>query len=220
MKGYLFDLDGVITDTATYHFEAWQKLVKKHFNRTLPSVLEEKTKGVSREDSLKVILDYFHMTVTEEEFKKLADEKNKFYVDLLERLTSNDILPGIEQLLADIKNDGGKIALASSSKNGSFILKKLGIFQEFDAIVNPNDIKRGKPAPDIFLEAANAIYVDPRECVAIEDSIAGIEAINQSGAYSVAVGGKELAKAYKRVSTTSNLNYNELKSLKNKSDTL
>ncbi|SEF19088.1 beta-phosphoglucomutase [Streptococcus gallolyticus] len=214
MKGYLFDLDGVIADTATYHFEAWQELVKKHFNQTLPGRLEEKTKGVSREDSLKVILDHLHVIVSEEEFKELADEKNRFYVDSLDRLTSNDILPGIKKLLADIKNDGGKIALASASKNGPLILEKLGILEEFDAIVNPNVIKRGKPAPDIFLAAADAIHVAPNECIAIEDSIAGIKAINQSGAYSVAVGGDELVSADKRVLTTSDLNYDELKSLK------
>ncbi|MGY3780098.1 beta-phosphoglucomutase [Streptococcus gallolyticus] len=214
MKGYLFDLDGVIADTATYHFEAWQKLVKKHFNQTLPGRLEEKTKGVSREDSLKVILDHLHVIVSEEEFKELADEKNRFYVDSLDRLTSNDILPGIKKLLVDIKNDGGKIALASASKNGPLILEKLGILEEFDAIVNPNVIKRGKPAPDIFLAAADAIHVAPNECIAIEDSIAGIKAINQSGAYSVAVGGDELVSADKRVLTTSDLNYDELKSLK------
>lgn len=213
MKGFLFDLDGVIADTASYHFAAWQKLVASHFQKSLPNKLEEATKGVSREDSLKVILNYLNISVTEDEFQKLLDEKNQLYIASLEGLNEGAILPGICQLLEDIKQDGGKIALASASKNATVILQKLGILDKFDAIVDPNDIQNGKPAPDIFLAAADALNLASKDCIGIEDSIAGVDAINQAGAYSVAVGSGNFNSAKKVVRTTSDLRYEELKNI-------
>lgn len=207
MKGALFDLDGVIANTAIYHFAAWRNLVKKHFNAELPDSLEEKTKGVSREDSLRVILDYLHITVSDKEFQALSEEKNTAYVQALENLSQTDILPGISQLITDFKKHHVKIALASASQNGPIILKKLGLFDEFDAIANPQLVHAGKPAPDIFLAAAKAIDVEPNDCVAIEDSVAGISAINKAGAISIAVGGLELSHAKKRFNNTNELTY-------------
>lgn len=207
MKGALFDLDGVIANTAIYHFAAWRNLVKKHFNAELPDSLEEKTKGVSREDSLRVILDYLHITVSDKEFQALSKEKNTAYVQALENLSQTDILPGISQLITDFKKHHVKIALASASQNGPIILKKLGLFDEFDAIANPQLVHAGKPAPDIFLAAAKAIDVEPNDCVAIEDSVAGISAINKAGAISIAVGGLELSHAKKRFNNTNELTY-------------
>ncbi|HCG97051.1 MAG TPA: beta-phosphoglucomutase [Erysipelotrichaceae bacterium] len=207
MKGALFDLDGVIADTAVYHFAAWRNLVKKHFNAELPDSLEEKTKGVSREDSLRVILDYLKINVSDEEFQALSEEKNTAYVQALDHLTKADILPGISQLIHDLKKHHVKIALASASQNGPIILKKLGLLDEFDAIANPQLVHRGKPAPDIFLAAAKAIDVEPNDCVAVEDSVAGISAINEAGAISIAVGGLELSHAKKRFNSTNELTY-------------
>lgn len=207
MKGALFDLDGVIADTAVYHFAAWRNLIKKHFNAKLPDSLEEKTKGVSREDSLQVILDYLHIQVTPEEFAALAAEKNDAYVEALNALTEKDILPGISKLISDFKSHGVALALASASKNGPIILEKLSLSDVFDAITDPSKVKAGKPAPDIFLAAAAAINLSPSDCVGIEDSVAGITAINEAGAVSIAAGGSELDHAHKRFDSTAELTY-------------
>ena len=207
MKGTLFDLDGVIADTTTYHFAAWRQLVKTHFDADLPDELEEKTKGVSREDSLQIILDYLDIKVSKEEFTALTSEKNQLYVHALENLSQNDILPGISELLIDLKRHGIKIALASASKNGPLIIKKLGLTDFFDAIVDPAKIASGKPAPDIFIAAANNLGLQPYECIAFEDAVAGVTAINTSGAVSIAIGGTELDHAKYRFNSTTDLNY-------------
>lgn len=171
LKGALFDLDGIIADTASYHFDAWKKLIKNHFDTDLPNQLEEKTKGVSREDSLSIILDYLGIQVSEENFKQLAAEKNEQYVQALDALTSQDILPGISDFIQELKEAKIRIALASASKNGPFILEKLGLLDIFDAIVDPSSVANGKPAPDIFLAAAQALELQPKDCIGIEDSI-------------------------------------------------
>lgn len=211
MKGALFDLDGVIADTAVYHFAAWRNLVKKHFKAGLPDSLEEKTKGVSREDSLRVILNYLNLEVSEEELATLAAEKNQAYVEALDDLTEADILPGIAQLIKDFRANNIKLALASASKNGPLILEKLGLDQAFDAIADPAKVAAGKPAPDIFLAAAAALDLAPADCVGIEDSVAGVTAINDAGAVSIAAGGPELDHANKRFDSTADLTYEAVK---------
>ncbi|MFK8243167.1 MULTISPECIES: beta-phosphoglucomutase [unclassified Facklamia] len=210
MKGALFDLDGVIADTAVYHFAAWRNLVKKHFNAELPDELEEKTKGVSREDSLKVILDYLNIELDEDVFDNLAEEKNDAYVKALDALTEKDILPGISQLLIELKNHSVKLALASASKNGPLILEKLGLSNQFDAIADPSKVANGKPAPDIFLAAAHALGLNPADCIGVEDSVAGVTAINAAGSVSIATGGSELDHAHKRFDSTADLNFKEI----------
>ncbi|MFC5630806.1 MULTISPECIES: beta-phosphoglucomutase [Streptococcus] len=209
-KGALFDLDGVIADTAVFHFAAWKNLVKKHFNADLPDELEEKTKGISREDSLHVILNYLNIQVSDEEFRALASEKNEAYVEALNVLNPNYILPGITSFISDLKSNHVKIALASASKNGPLILKKLGLSDAFDAIADPAKVAAGKPAPDIFLAAAKSLNLDPKDCIGVEDAVAGVSAINASGATSIAVGGVELSQATKRFNNTSELNFKEV----------
>lgn len=209
-KGALFDLDGVIADTAVFHFAAWKNLAKKHFNADLPDELEEKTKGISREDSLHVILNYLNIQVSAEEFKALAAEKNEAYVEALDVLNPIYILPGITSFINDLKSNHVKIALASASKNGPLILKKLGLADAFDAIADPAKVAAGKPAPDIFLAAAKALNLDPKDCIGVEDAVAGVTAINASGATSIAVGGVELSQATKRFNNTSELDFKEV----------
>ena len=194
MKGALFDLDGVIADTSVYHFKAWQKLVAGNFHQQLPAEFEEKTKGVSRGDSLKVILSYLNVQVTSTEFDKLAAEKNDVYRDFLGKLTPANILPGISQLLIDLKSNGYRLALASASLNAPLILDKLDLSTDFDAIADPSQVAAGKPAPDIFLAAAAAINVPIEDCLGIEDSIAGIQAINAAHALSIGIGSAENLK--------------------------
>ncbi|WP_297665898.1 beta-phosphoglucomutase [uncultured Streptococcus sp.] len=213
MKGALFDLDGVIADTAAYHFDAWKKLVKKHFKADLPVELEEEMKGLSRKDSLQVILDYLDIEVSEEQFTYLADEKNRIYMDMLKHLTKSDILPGITQLIIEFKKHKIKLALASASQNGPIILEKLGLSTVFDVIVDPSKIAKGKPAPDIYLAASEALHLAPSDCIGIEDSVAGITAINDAGSISIAVGGIELNHAHKRFNSTTDLNFSKIEKI-------
>ncbi|HEM5291347.1 TPA: beta-phosphoglucomutase [Streptococcus suis] len=209
-KGALFDLDGVIADTAPLHFNAWKQIIFKHFGLNLPDSIEEKTKGVSREDSLRVILKYLNISISDYDFMKLCEEKNLLYVESLEKLTPKNILPGLETFIQDLQRNGIKLALASSSKNGPYILKKLELDKSFQAIVNPENITEGKPAPDIFLEAAKSIQCKPEECIAIEDSVAGVTAINSANIFSIAVGGAELNHANTIFNSTKDLTLSEV----------
>ena len=211
MKGVLFDLDGVIADTSVYHFQAWRKLIKNHFNLELPDELEKQTKGVSRTDSLKAILKFLNISVSQEQFNEMTTEKNNIFRNLLASLTPANILPGISELISSLKKNNVKLSLASASLNGPFILEKLQLTKAFDAIADPSKVAAGKPAPDIFIAAAEAINLKPQDCVGIEDSIAGITAINKSGALSVGVGSKtDLKDANVLFAKTAALNYDQI----------
>ena len=211
MKGVLFDLDGVIADTSVYHFQAWRKLIKIHFNLELPDELEKQTKGVSRTDSLKAILKFLNISVSQEKFNEMTTEKNNIFRNLLASLTPANILPGISELISALKKNNVKLSLASASLNGPFILEKLQLTDAFDAIADPSKVAAGKPAPDIFIAAAEAINLKPQDCVGIEDSIAGITAINKAGALSVGVGSKtDLKDAKLLFPKTAALNYDQI----------
>ncbi len=211
MKGVLFDLDGVIADTSVYHFQAWRKLIKIHFNLELPDELEKQTKGVSRTDSLKAILKFLNISVSQEQFNEMTTEKNNIFRNLLANLTPANILPGISELISALKKNNVKLSLASASLNGPFILEKLQLTDAFDAIADPSKVAAGKPAPDIFIAAAEAINLKPQDCVGIEDSIAGITAINKSGALSVGVGSiTDLKDAKLLFPKTAALNYDQI----------
>ena len=211
MKGVLFDLDGVIADTSVYHFQAWRKLIKKHFNRELPDELEKQTKGVSRTDSLNAILKFLNISVSQEKFNDMTSEKNDIFRNLLASLTPANILPGISELILSLKKNNVKLSLASASLNGPFILEKLQLTDAFDAIADPSKVAAGKPAPDIFIAAAEGINLKPQDCVGIEDSIAGITAINKSGALSVGVGSiTDLKDAKLLFPKTAALNYDQI----------
>ena len=205
MKGVLFDLDGVVTDTATYHFSAWSQLIKDEFGLTLPDIVEERTKGVSREDSLRIILEELDLSVDKDRFQYLTNRKNQCYIESLNQLTSEDILPGIFELIKELKQKGIKIALASASHNGPFILEKIGLLDSFDTIVDPGKLSRGKPDPEIFEVASAQLGLTPKDCVGIEYSIAGIQAINSAGSCSIGVGDDKLSEAFQRVSSTKEL---------------
>ncbi|WEV44306.1 beta-phosphoglucomutase [Lactobacillus sp. ESL0684] len=208
MNGVLFDLDGVIADTSVFHFKAWRKLIQDHFKQDLPPELESQTKGVSRQDSLTAILNYLQITVSQADFANLCNEKNTYYRKLLTDLSSADILPGISELINQLKKHHFKLALASASLNGPLILDKLSLSNSFDAIADPQQVTLGKPAPDIFLAAASAINVKVTDCIGIEDSIAGIQAINSAGAFSIGIGSQaELSQAKFIVPNTAELTF-------------
>lgn len=189
MKAFIFDLDGVITDSAEYHYLAWKALGEelaipfdREFNETL--------KGVSRTESLERILrlggrqDDF----STEEKERLATKKNEHYVSLIENITETDVLPGIEVFLTELRRAGYKIGMASASKNAYMVTKQLGLLDAFDHIVDAATVAQSKPHPEVFLKAAVALGVEPEECVGVEDAVAGVEAIHAAGMYAIGIG--------------------------------
>ena len=191
-KGVLFDLDGVITDTAEYHYLAWKKLADE-LGITIDREFNEKLKGVSREDSLRLILEHGkrESDFSETEFQQLAKSKNDNYVEMIQAVSPKDVYPGILELLKELKNAGIKITLASASKSGPFLLKQMALTDYFDGIADPAKVAAGKPAPDIFILAAQVVGLDPDECIGIEDAQSGIAAIKACGALPVGVGQAE-----------------------------
>ena len=205
-KAVLFDLDGVITDTAEYHYLAWKALAEELGIEGVNRSFNEQLKGVSRDDSLQKILDLGQLTVSSEEFAELADRKNRNYVDMIQKVSPRDIYPGILELLQALREKGIKIALASASKNGPFLLKQMDIEDYFDAVADPAKIAVSKPAPDIFLAAAEQVGVPISACIGIEDAQAGIQAIQAAGALPVGVGkAEDLGASIDLVPDTSHL---------------
>lgn len=188
----LFDLDGVITDTAEYHYIAWKRLADE-LGITIDRTFNEKLKGVSREDSLSLILEHGGQAdrYTPVEFQAFAASKNDYYVDSIQDFSAKEIYPGILTLLKELKARDVKIALASASKNGPFLLEQMGLTDYFDAIADPAAVSNGKPAPDLFLLAAEMVGVPIEQCVGIEDAKAGIAAIKAAGALPIGVGQPE-----------------------------
>ncbi|EDO1120231.1 beta-phosphoglucomutase [Listeria monocytogenes] len=189
LKGVVFDLDGVITDTAHYHYLAWKKTAES-IGIEFDEAFNENLKGVSRIDSLLLILkkDGRENDFTEEQIEALAADKNDFYVSLLKEITPADVLPGIKELIVDLKKQNLKCAIASVSKNARTVLSALEMEQEFDYIVDAAKITKSKPNPEIFVEACRGLGLETSEVVGIEDAQAGIEAINAAGIVSVGVG--------------------------------
>lgn len=186
MKGAIFDLDGVIVDTASFHYLAWKRLADElgfYFSPTD----NERLKGVSRMKSLDILLEVGNISATDEEKIKMAEKKNKWYVESLKTLTQNDLLNGAKQYLESLRKKGVKIALGSASKNAPMILEKLHITELFDAVVDGNSVSNAKPDPEVFLKAAELLQLSPEECVVFEDSQAGIDAAKTAGMGTVAI---------------------------------
>ncbi|WP_414840871.1 beta-phosphoglucomutase [Enterococcus saccharolyticus] len=193
-KGFVFDLDGVITDTAKFHYLAWKDLADE-IGIEIDLKFNEQLKGISRMDSLERILAYGNKSdaFTTEQKEALAEKKNTHYVELLQDLTPDDLLPGVQEFLNDAKAQNVPCAIASASKNAPFILEKLGVQDAFDAIVDPATLTKGKPDPEIFVRAAEAINITPAEAVGFEDAQAGLDGIKAAGMYAVGVySGEEL----------------------------
>lgn len=194
IKGFLFDLDGVIVDTAVFHFQAWRRLAQK-LGGDFTEEQNEQLKGVSRVDSLKKIIEWTGATVSDEEFQTLMVEKNEWYLELVQGLGPQDALPGALNFLQTAYDQGIKIALGSASKNAPMILEKLGITTLFTAIIDGNNVVNGKPHPEVFLKGAEALGLEPSECVVFEDSIAGVQAAKAGGMSSVGIGDAETLQA-------------------------
>ncbi|MFC4320537.1 beta-phosphoglucomutase [Litchfieldia salsa] len=195
IKAFIFDLDGVITDSAEYHFLAW-KALSDELNIPFTREFNEELKGISRMDSLEKILVNGQMSgaYSEKEKVQLATRKNAHYCTLIEQITPQDILPGIKELLIDLKEHGYKIGVASVSKNAFTVLSALQLNDMFDHIVDAKKIVNSKPDPEIFLRAAEYLSVSPEDCIGIEDAAAGIESIKSAGMYAVGVGSKDILK--------------------------
>lgn len=190
IKGFIFDLDGVITDTAELHFLAWKKLADK-MQWAFDREVNEELRGVSRMDSLQIIKNHNKANVAHEKLMKLAAMKNDLYVDSLETLTPNDYLSGAKELLVHLRKEGFKVALGSASKNSSKVLRQLDAMKYFDVIGDGNSVSKSKPAPDIFLFGAKKLGLKPQECVVYEDAEAGVDAAKAGGFYSVGIGPAE-----------------------------
>lgn len=204
MKAVLFDLDGVITDTAVYHYHAWKALGEK-IGIEIDEEFNEELKGVSRTDSLNRILAKGNKeeAYSQTEKETMAAEKNELYKTMIEEMSPKDILPGIKALLDGLKERNILIGLASASQNGPTILEKLQLTDHFDEIVDPAKLKAGKPDPEIFLTGAKNLGVKPQDCVGVEDAAAGVEAIAAADMVSVGVGDADtLGKATKVVPET------------------
>ncbi len=187
MTAFIFDLDGVITDTAHLHFLAWRELARG-VGLDFDEAFNERLKGVSRMDSLALILAQSTRTFTPDERERMAKKKNAAYVKLIATLTPADLLPGAVDALRAARASGARVGLASASKNAAAVLARLGITACFDHVVDANLIARSKPDPEVFVAAATALGVAPANCVGIEDAVAGLQANRGAGMFSVGVG--------------------------------
>jgi alpha,alpha-trehalose phosphorylase len=189
LRGVIFDLDGVITDTALCHYLAWKEIANQE-GIYFDEVINERLKGISRAESLNVIVEGSNRTYSDQELRMLATQKNERYIKLLDNLSSEDILPGIEEFIHILKNEGVKVAICSASKNTDFILEKLAIKELFDVVITGNHVSKSKPDPEGMLLAANRLGLQPTECLVIEDAFEGIEAANAAGMKSIGIGEK------------------------------
>jgi beta-phosphoglucomutase len=186
-KGFIFDLDGVIVDTAKYHFLAWQKIAK-NLGIQFTHDDNEKLKGVSRVRSLDIILDLGSINASQDDKNKWLFEKNQDYLSYLVNMNENEILPGVKNILQYLKSKNQRIALGSASKNARPILEKTGIIDFFDAIVDGNDVSHAKPDPEVFLQAAKLLDINNQNAFVFEDSVAGIQAANIASMTSIGIG--------------------------------
>lgn len=192
-RAAIFDLDGVIVDTAKYHYLAWRNLAKSlGFDFTEKD--NERLKGVSRVRSLEILLEVGGLSVSEPEKLALAERKNQEYVGYISRMDESELLPGAKECLLGLRARGIKIALGSASKNTPIIIHNLKIESLFDAIVDGNKVSKAKPDPEVFLVGAREVGVKAAECVVFEDAEAGIQAAKAAGMYAVGIGKPEILK--------------------------
>jgi len=197
-KAVIFDLDGVITDTAHYHYLAWKRLADS-VDAPFDAAFNEQLKGVDRMGSLELILARAPRTYTLDEKRKLADAKNGHYQELIATMTPSDLLPGALRALEDVRAAGLRIGLASVSRNAFTVLDRLGIRDRFDDVVDAATIANGKPHPEIFLTAAAHLGVEPRDCLGVEDAAAGVASIKDAGMVAVGVGSPDVLYRADRV---------------------
>jgi beta-phosphoglucomutase len=193
--GFIFDLDGVIVDTAKYHYLAWKKLANE-LGFEFTHEQNELFKGVSRKRCLEILLDIGGIKATQEQFDTWMIEKNVDYLAYIENMDASEILPDVPKVLNYLKDKNIPIALGSASKNAQPILEKVNLLSYFDTIVDGNNVTKAKPDPEVFLIAAEQLGVNPSNCVVFEDAVAGIQAANAAGMVSIGIGdAKTLSQA-------------------------
>ena len=191
IKGLIFDLDGVIANTADLHYRAWCK-IGDQWGFNLSKAQNEELKGISRKDSILKIANWAGKSFTNKELDAFAFEKNKNYLSYCQTLGTKDILPGVYDFINSSMNKGLKLAVGSASKNAKIILQKLGILDLFSIIVDGNMVQNSKPDPEVFIKCAEILELEPKSCVVFEDSQAGIQAAINAGMFSVGVGQEDL----------------------------
>jgi len=190
VRAVLFDLDGVLVDTAIYHFQAWRRLAAE-LGYSFSVVDNEQLKGVSRVESLELILNWAGLEKSETEKADLLTKKNQWYLELIEQLNPEHLLAGSLDLLKKLQEKGIKIALGSASKNALGILEKTGIITYFDALIDGNVVQLSKPNPEVFLKGAEVLGIEPAYCLVLEDAQAGIDAARAAGMQVIGVGQAE-----------------------------
>ena len=206
----IFDLDGVIVDTARYHFMAWKRLTDE---LGIPFTEEdnERLKGVSRMASLDIILEIGHRNIDEKLKQEYATRKNNWYIEYISKMTPDEILPGSLDFIKELRKANIRVAIGSASKNTPLILKRVGILELFDAVADGNIVSKAKPDPDVFIKAAEMVNVKPGRCVVFEDAVAGVQAALNAGMMCIGVGSpKILTKAHYVVSGLKEMNIERL----------
>ncbi|WP_094548178.1 beta-phosphoglucomutase [Petroclostridium xylanilyticum] len=193
LKAAIFDLDGVIVDTAKYHFLAWKRLSEElGINFTIED--NERLKGVSRMRSLEIILEIGGIDLSEDVKAQLAEKKNEWYKEYINQMNESEILKGAREFILKLRERGVKTALGSASKNAKTILEKVGLSELFDVIVDGNVVSKAKPDPEVFIKAAEQLGIAPESCAVFEDAQAGIQAAKAAGMAAVGIGTKEVLK--------------------------
>lgn len=188
MKGFIFDLDGVITDTAKYHYLAWKKIADE-LQIPFTEEVNERLKGISREKSFKIILETGkRLDMGQKERAEWCRKKNQIYVDYIKQMKKEEVLPGVRKFLEEIRRGGNYAALGSASKNSGLILDRLELKDAFDVIVDGTMVTKAKPDPEVFLQGAGKMGIKPEDCIVFEDSKAGIEAAHRGGMKAVGIG--------------------------------
>ena len=190
IKACLFDLDGVVVDTAKYHYIAWKEMAAE-LGFDFTEKQNELLKGVSRMRSLDILLGIGKINLTDTEKLLLAENKNNRYLEYVRQMTEEEILPGVSEFLDELREQGIQIALGSASKNAPLILERIHLMDKFDFIVDGNDVSRAKPDPEVFLRCAELLGVEPKACLVFEDAQAGIEAARNGGMSVIGVGTPE-----------------------------
>lgn len=206
MKAFIFDLDGVIVFTDCFHYQAWKKIADQ-MGIYFDEEINNRLRGVSRMDSLDIILErYGGEPLSKEKKEMLADEKNAFYRSLLENMTPADVKQEVRDTLKELRCRGFKLSLGSSSKNAKFILERVGMLDAFDAISDGTNISKSKPDPEVFLKGAEFLGVEPAECVVVEDALAGIDAAKAGNMMAAGIGeARDYEKTDYRLDTFSDL---------------
>jgi beta-phosphoglucomutase len=191
IKACIFDLDGVIVDTAKYHFLAWKRLAEQLKIRFTEED-NERLKGVSRMASLEIILELGKMKLDESARQEYARLKNEWYVEYISKMTPDEILPGSLEFIEELRKAGIKVGLGSASRNTPMILERVGMTKLFDAVADGNVVHKAKPDPEVFITAARMLYTDPKNCIVFEDAVAGVEAALSAGMKCVGIGSRNV----------------------------